>query len=64
MEPLVEVADEAECERAVAAGALLVGVNNRNLHTFSVDLAATGRCTLALRRADPRIFVAALSGIK
>ena len=41
--PLVEVHAEAEVERALAAGARVVGVNNRNLHTFDVDLAVTER---------------------
>ena len=37
MEPLVEVATEMEMKRAVAVGAKIIGVNNRNLHTFEVD---------------------------
>ncbi len=40
---LVEVHDEAEAARAVAAGATLIGVNNRDLHSFRVDLATTER---------------------
>jgi len=36
MEPLVEVHTAEELERAVAAGARIVGVNNRNLHTLEV----------------------------
>jgi indole-3-glycerol phosphate synthase len=40
---LVEVHDEAEAERALAAGAAVVGVNHRDLRTFRVDLAASER---------------------
>lgn len=40
---LVEVHDEVELERAVAIGAKLIGVNNRNLKNFEVDLATTER---------------------
>jgi indole-3-glycerol phosphate synthase len=40
---LVEVHDERELDRALAAGASLIGVNNRNLKTFKVDLATTER---------------------
>ena len=43
MEALVEVHDEAELERALAVGASIIGVNNRNLHSFHVDLATTQR---------------------
>src|SRR5262245_33912954 len=40
---LVEVHDDAELERARAIGAGLIGVNNRDLKTFNVDLATTER---------------------
>lgn len=43
LSPLVEVHDEPELEIALRAGARLVGVNNRNLHTFAVDLATSER---------------------
>ena len=38
---LVEVHDQAELRRAVAVGATIIGVNNRNLRTLSVDLGAS-----------------------
>lgn len=43
MTALVEVHDEAECERAVIAGARVVGVNNRNLKTLRVDRSTFAR---------------------
>ena len=45
---LVEVHDEEELDRAISAGARLVGVNNRNLKTFKVDLATTERLAAKL----------------
>ncbi len=40
---LVEVHDEDELHRAIDAGARLVGVNNRNLRTLTVDVSASHR---------------------
>jgi indole-3-glycerol phosphate synthase len=45
---LVEVHDLGEAELAVRAGARIVGVNNRNLHTFVVDLATSEQVLPAL----------------
>jgi indole-3-glycerol phosphate synthase len=45
---LVEVHDEAELERAMVIGAELIGVNNRDLKTFKVDLANTERLAAKL----------------
>ena len=43
MEPLVEVHGQSELDVALNAGARVIGVNNRNLHTFQMDLATTDR---------------------
>lgn len=43
LDALVEVRDEAELARSVRAGATLVGINNRDLHTFEVDLGVSLR---------------------
>ncbi len=60
MDALVEVHDEAQVERAVAAGAKLFGINNRDLQTFEVDLGTTER----LRPFLPRdAIVVAESGL-
>ena len=46
MSALVEVHGEEELKPALASGARIIGVNNRDLHTFQVDLA------VSLRLAD------------
>ena len=43
MQCLVEVHDESELEAAVDAGAEIIGINNRDLHTFTTDLAVSQR---------------------
>jgi indole-3-glycerol phosphate synthase len=61
MSALVEAHDLAEVKRALAAGAQIVGVNNRNLVTFEVDL----RTSLKLREAVPAgVLYVAESGIR
>lgn len=61
MTPLVELYDEANLERVLEAHALLIGINNRNLHTFEVDLDHT----LRLRERIPReCLVVSESGIR
>ncbi len=47
---LIEVHDEDELGRAILAGARLVGVNNRNLRTFEVDLGTSERLASRIPR--------------
>ncbi|TMG71152.1 MAG: indole-3-glycerol phosphate synthase TrpC [Chloroflexi bacterium] len=57
---LVEVHDQAETEAAVEAGAQVIGINHRDLKTFSVDLGLTER----LRKLVPKeVVLVAESGI-
>ena len=60
MEALVEVNSSEEMARALDIGATLIGVNNRNLHTFDVDLGTTERLAEGV---PSEIMLAALSGI-
>src|SRR5690349_7273117 len=62
MQALVEVHDEAELERALALGAALVGVNNRDLHTFVTTLETTRRLAARLP-AHGRPLLISESGI-
>jgi indole-3-glycerol phosphate synthase len=62
---LVEVHDEAELDRALRIGATLIGVNNRDLKTFKVDLGTTERIASKLRSAGvhQQVLLVAESGI-
>jgi indole-3-glycerol phosphate synthase len=61
MTPLVELYEPENLDRVLEAGATLIGVNNRDLRTFVVDLAHTLR--LRPRVPDECVFVSE-SGIK
>ncbi|KAI8883217.1 hypothetical protein K501DRAFT_285451 [Backusella circina FSU 941] len=60
MEPLVEVNNAEEMARANALGAKLIGVNNRNLHSFDVDMETTSRLA---EMVPAETILCALSGI-
>ena len=61
MEPLVEVNNPDEMTRALKLGAKVVGVNNRNLHDFNVDMETTSRLADAANKGG--VILCALSGI-
>jgi indole-3-glycerol phosphate synthase len=64
VDALVEVHDEAELERALAAGARLVGVNQRDLVTFEVDATRAVRVGRALAERSRDVVRVAESGIR
>jgi indole-3-glycerol phosphate synthase len=59
--PLVEVHDEGELARALAAGADLVGVNNRDLRTLTIDVDASRRLA---RLLPSHVVAVAESGLR
>jgi len=60
LDALVEVHDEAELNVALGAGATLVGINNRDLRSFQLDLGVTERLA---PRVPKDVLVVAESGI-
>lgn len=62
LEVLVEIHDEDDLVKATAANARLIGINNRNLKTFNVDLAITK--TLAPLVKETGAYIISESGMK
>ncbi|MEJ2046762.1 MAG: hypothetical protein P8X92_01455 [Dehalococcoidia bacterium] len=61
LECLVEVHNQAEISRALASGAKVIGINNRNLRSFEVDITTTRRLRPLLPRGQ---IVVSESGIR
>jgi indole-3-glycerol phosphate synthase len=61
LDALVEVHDEEEADRALSAGSSLIGINNRNLKDFSMDIDTTFR---VMREIPAGVSVVSESGIK
>jgi len=62
LEVLCEVHNESEMERVLTLGANIIGINNRDLKTFTVDLKTTER--LANMVTDPETILISESGIQ
>lgn len=60
LEPLVEVSSKEELDRALAINSKVIGVNNRDLHSFTVDLSTTSNLVSSV--PEDKVLIA-LSGI-
>ena len=61
LEPVVEAADEAEVERALATRARVIGVNARDLSSFRVDAALAGRAIQKIPRDRVAVYMSGVS---
>jgi indole-3-glycerol phosphate synthase len=61
LDVLLEVHNEEDIEKAIAADAPIIGINNRDLHTFRVDMAVTQKL---IRLIPPNKIIVSESGIK
>ncbi len=62
VEPLIEVRDERELDAALAAGARVIGVNNRNLETLEMDPAVSDRIIPLIPQECLAIFESGVRG--
>ena len=62
MAALVEIHDEADLDKALEAGANLIGVNNRDLRTFEVSLKTAERLAPRLPREAVRVAESGIHG--
>jgi indole-3-glycerol phosphate synthase len=61
IEPVVEIYDEKDLEKALATNARIFGVNARDLDTFAIDI--DGACSLGRSIPEDRIFIG-FSGVR
>ena len=61
LDALVEVHDEQELDESLEAGALIIGINHRDLRTFKIDLALSSRL---MPRIPPSVRVVCESGVR
>jgi indole-3-glycerol phosphate synthase len=59
---LIEVHDDAELDRAIGSGAQIIGVNNRNLHTFEVTLETSFRLSERMPDGIVRVSESGIHG--
>lgn len=64
MDVLVEVHDEDELEQALTSGAGLIGINNRNLHDFSVDLTTSFRLKALIPEGIVVVSESGITGVE
>lgn len=62
LETLVEVRDERELERAIACGASVIGVNNRNLETLAIDPAVSAALLPLVPDDRPAVYESGVAG--
>ncbi|MEM2934396.1 MAG: indole-3-glycerol-phosphate synthase [Methanocellales archaeon] len=64
MEPLIEVHSEKDVEVALAINAKLIGINNRDFESLTIDLRRTEKLAPLIKRQDEEVFVISESGIE
>jgi indole-3-glycerol phosphate synthase len=64
LDAVIEVHSEQELEAAVAAGAQLIGVNNRDLKTFEVNLSTTERLAPLIPAGTPAVCESGIDSLE
>lgn len=64
LDVLVETHNPPEIDRALQAGAKIIGINHRDLDTLEMDLSLTERYAPAIRNSHPHVVLVAESGVE